>query len=201
MFLSTLASLKTRLRALRPSKKQKRKSTVPPSSDIPTEKAPTVAPTLVVSLPPPMDVRPEVRYERKMGDSELSYYLPSRANGVNDMCVFSATCRWPLELIASAQVSSSRFQSTKPHHDAREGARRLGDPPPKASVARGEGGDARLRRRPICVRTEISIENVELTLRLRYQPDASAQDAVKSADANLEYRTQTKDRESILFCI
>ena len=24
-------------------------------------------------------------YERKLGDSELSYYLPSRANGVNDM--------------------------------------------------------------------------------------------------------------------
>lgn len=27
------------------------------------------------------------RVERKLGDSELSYYLPSRADGVNDMCV------------------------------------------------------------------------------------------------------------------
>lgn len=27
------------------------------------------------------------RYERKMGESELAYYLPSRQNGVNDMCV------------------------------------------------------------------------------------------------------------------
>lgn len=26
-------------------------------------------------------------YERKMGDSELSYFLPSRENGVNDMRV------------------------------------------------------------------------------------------------------------------
>lgn len=26
------------------------------------------------------------RFERRMGDSELSYYLPSRADGVNDMC-------------------------------------------------------------------------------------------------------------------
>jgi hypothetical protein len=26
-----------------------------------------------------------IRHERLLGDSELSYYLPSRANGVNDM--------------------------------------------------------------------------------------------------------------------
>ena len=26
-------------------------------------------------------------YERRLGDSELSYYLPSRENGVNDMFV------------------------------------------------------------------------------------------------------------------
>lgn len=26
-------------------------------------------------------------YERPMGDSEQSYFLPSRADGVNDMCV------------------------------------------------------------------------------------------------------------------
>ena len=26
-------------------------------------------------------------YERKLGSNELSYYLPSRAEGVNDMCV------------------------------------------------------------------------------------------------------------------
>lgn len=36
---------------------------------------------------PTSDERVDVRYERKMGNSELSYYLPSRANGVNDMCV------------------------------------------------------------------------------------------------------------------
>jgi len=47
------------------------------------EKAPVV---VEVSSQHPSDGQPEVRYERKMGDCELSYYLPSRANGVNDMC-------------------------------------------------------------------------------------------------------------------
>ena len=32
----------------------------------------------------PLEGRP-ASYSRKLGDSELSYYLPSRANGVNDM--------------------------------------------------------------------------------------------------------------------
>ena len=41
------------------------------------------------------------------------------------------------------------------------------------------------------------IGNFRLTCILRYQPATSAGDAVKSADANLEYRTQTRDRESI----
>ena len=36
-------------------------------------------------VPPLTDDRPEVRYERKMGDSELSFYLLSRANGDYDM--------------------------------------------------------------------------------------------------------------------
>lgn len=28
-------------------------------------------------------------YERRMGDTELSYFLPSRQSGVNDMYVFA----------------------------------------------------------------------------------------------------------------
>ena len=28
-----------------------------------------------------------IYFERKMGDTELSYFLPSRESGVNDMCV------------------------------------------------------------------------------------------------------------------
>ena len=55
-------------------------SPVQSTSGILTEKAPEA------SLQPPSNDQPEVRYERKMGDTELSYYLPSRANGVNDMC-------------------------------------------------------------------------------------------------------------------
>ena len=149
MLQSTLASLKSRVRSLRLFKKQKRKSDVPvdSSSDTKTEKAPDVAPTLEVSLPPPIDIQTEVRYERKMGDSEVSYYLPSRANGVNDMCVlffFFFICRWSSELIFSTQVSPSRIQGAKLHNDARESARRLGNSPPKTSIARSDGGDARL---------------------------------------------------------
>lgn len=56
--------------------------------------------SLVVGLPSPAssdedlalgqaksDASGLVSYERKLGDSELSYYLPGRAAGVNDMCV------------------------------------------------------------------------------------------------------------------
>jgi hypothetical protein len=45
-------------------------------------------------FPASEDVSPEnsvkaesVCFERKMGDTELSYFLPSRQSGVNDMCV------------------------------------------------------------------------------------------------------------------
>lgn len=95
MFQPTLTLLKSGLKFLRSSKKQKRKSAAPAqsSSGIQPEKAPAVVPA--PETPPPTDAQPEVRYERKMGDSEVSYYLPSRANGVNDMyalpCFPSAT--------------------------------------------------------------------------------------------------------------
>ena len=35
--------------------------------------------------PPPVTVKGNLHYERPLGDSELTYYLQSRANGVNDM--------------------------------------------------------------------------------------------------------------------
>lgn len=35
---------------------------------------------------PTPDTSGPVSHERKLGDSELSYYLPGRAAGVNDMC-------------------------------------------------------------------------------------------------------------------
>jgi len=51
----------------------------------------------------------------------------------------------------------------------------------------------------LCERDDLPIGDTWLTppFPLRYRPPASAQDAVKSADANLEYRTQTGNRESI----
>lgn len=41
------------------------------------------------SLP---EEKPEICFERRLGDTELSYYLPSRAEGVNDMYL-SLSCR------------------------------------------------------------------------------------------------------------
>ncbi|KII94084.1 hypothetical protein PLICRDRAFT_415673 [Plicaturopsis crispa FD-325 SS-3] len=43
------------------------------------------------------------RYERKMGDSELSYYLPSRASGVNDMYLHLGF-RAPERMVRRARV-------------------------------------------------------------------------------------------------
>ena len=39
------------------------------------------------------DVFPDLEFERPLGETELSYFLPSREDGVNDMCVlFSLPC-------------------------------------------------------------------------------------------------------------
>lgn len=120
MFKSTLALLKSGLRSLRSSKKRKTKSIAPvqPTSDVPAEKAPVIiTPTPQIFASPPTDDQREARYERKMGDSELSYYLPSRANGVNDMyAILSPNADAMLELTFCVEVPSSRFQSTPTRH-------------------------------------------------------------------------------------
>ena len=43
-----------------------------------------------IPTPPPdspLTTKRALRVSRALGDSELSYFLPSRADGVNDMCV------------------------------------------------------------------------------------------------------------------
>ena len=40
-----------------------------------------------VSFRPKVSAQPSLLVERKMGETELSYFLPSRADGVNDMYV------------------------------------------------------------------------------------------------------------------
>lgn len=86
-----------------------------------------------------------VRYERKMGDSELSYYLPSRANGVNDMYRILLFSSSGLSLFLSTQVPSSRLQGANRPFETRESVRRVGHPPPTTPVTGSCGGDARLR--------------------------------------------------------
>lgn len=57
----------------------------PPLSD--DEKSPVVSPCSIPAVPSKSRSTSRSQYERKMGDTELSYYLPSRQTGVNDMYV------------------------------------------------------------------------------------------------------------------
>ncbi len=76
-------------------------------------------------------------FERKMGDTELSYYLPSRADGVNDMCVprFSTVSHSP-NLISRLKVLASYFHRPCISLYGRTHHRDLGSPPSPASPTR-----------------------------------------------------------------
>ncbi|KAI0778372.1 hypothetical protein BD413DRAFT_630739 [Trametes elegans] len=98
------------------------------------------------------------RYERKMGDTELSYFLPSRQSGVNDMYLH-------LGFKAPERVARRSRVSTV-------------------------WAILRLRHPLLCARAEMRDYD---DVRFIYDAPSSAQDAYCDADANLEYRTQTKD--------
>lgn len=49
-------------------------------------------------------VQQELSFERHLGDTELSYYLPSRGDGVNDMWVFKSSAAG--EILIHVQVST-----------------------------------------------------------------------------------------------
>jgi hypothetical protein len=57
-----------------------------------------------------VQVQEGLQYERKLGDSELSYYLPGRASGVNDMYVCPCLEAYTMALKA-LQVSSPGHKS------------------------------------------------------------------------------------------
>lgn len=125
----------------------------------------------------------------------------------------STTCSDPLVLIHPraldaycfcTQVSCPRLQGANSHHETREGTGRVGHPPAATPTARSFSGDARLRRCPIRVSGWLKITHGEILSPLippflppRYRPPASTEEAIKSADANLEYRTQPRHRASI----
>lgn len=46
---------------------------------------PNYAPREPSQVEPEPKLKGRARWERKMGDSELAYFLPSREDGVNDM--------------------------------------------------------------------------------------------------------------------
>ncbi|EIW64280.1 uncharacterized protein TRAVEDRAFT_68128 [Trametes versicolor FP-101664 SS1] len=98
------------------------------------------------------------RYERKMGDTELSYFLPSRQTGVNDMYLH------------------------------------LGFKAPERVARRSRVCTAwailRLRHPLLCARAELRDYD---DVRFIYDAPSSAEAAYSDADANLEYRAQTKD--------
>ncbi|EJF66868.1 hypothetical protein DICSQDRAFT_131140 [Dichomitus squalens LYAD-421 SS1] len=102
--------------------------------------------------------RATLRYERRMGDTELSYFLPSRQAGVNDMS---------LHLGFRAKESVAR-----------------------RSRVRAVWAILRMRHPLLCARAEMHDYD---DVRFVFDAPSSAQDALLSADANLEYRMQTKD--------
>ncbi|OSD03262.1 hypothetical protein PYCCODRAFT_1434677 [Trametes coccinea BRFM310] len=98
------------------------------------------------------------RYERKMGETELSYFLPSRQTGVNDMYLH-------LGFKAPERVTRRERVCTV-------------------------WAILRLRHPMLCARAEMrDYDDVRFT----YLAPTSAREAYDDADANLEYRIQTKD--------
>ncbi|KAI0652039.1 hypothetical protein C8Q79DRAFT_1005272 [Trametes meyenii] len=101
---------------------------------------------------------PKHRVERKMGETELSYFLPSRQTGVNDMYLH-------LGFKAPARV---------------------------AQRARVCTAWAILRQRHPLLSARAEMRDYD-DVRFIYDAPSSAEHAYRDADANLEYRTQSKD--------
>ncbi|THH33423.1 hypothetical protein EUX98_g750 [Antrodiella citrinella] len=93
-----------------------------------------------------------------MGETELSYYLPSRQTGVNDMYLHLGF-RGPEHLVAPARV-------------------------------RTVWAILRLRHPLLCTNVEMHAYD---DIRFVYDAPTSPEDLLKDAEANIEYRSQTKD--------
>ena len=85
----------------------------------------------------------DIIFERKLGDTELSYYLPSRQSGVNDMCGLKSRSICARRLTVM-QVPSSRLSRTSSAREALTRTDRMGHPPSSASAALRERPYARL---------------------------------------------------------
>ncbi|THV07508.1 hypothetical protein K435DRAFT_788427 [Dendrothele bispora CBS 962.96] len=110
------------------------------------------------------------RLERKLGDTEASYFLPSRENGVNDMYVF--TVPLPLRRVyLHLGFRASAFLMNR------------------QSIALVW---SILRIRHPLLASSVEMHDYE-DVRFVYAPPSSPEDALKLAELNLEYRTQTKD--------
>ncbi|KZT30818.1 hypothetical protein NEOLEDRAFT_1144356 [Neolentinus lepideus HHB14362 ss-1] len=82
----------------------------PPQSEFKLASAPKSVPNMSIEegftgLSGPQDTVKRVEYERKLGDSETSYFLPSRASGVNDMYLHLGF-KAPEHLATRARVSA-----------------------------------------------------------------------------------------------
>ena len=86
-------------------------------------------------------------YERQLGETEVSYFLPSREDGVNDMWVIIVVVRLRfICLIFARQVSSPRFSCLPECSSTKQGFFGVGHPQTQASVARIKRGDEWLSR-------------------------------------------------------
>lgn len=106
--------------------------------------------TNVPSTQPSLPTSPHV--ERKLGDNEISYFLPSRESGVNDMYVCHLGMGWKVpNYWTPSQVSTSRISCPEPSSWAESCIASLGNYAPKTPTARVQGKDEWLWRRSIPV--------------------------------------------------
>jgi hypothetical protein len=136
-------------------------------------------------------------YERKLGDTEVSYYLQGRATGVNDMFVLLARGGFSQSVYpAERQVPSSGIQVSQALCASAQSARCMGHFKDATSAFGIERGDARLRRYQICVCLPYQGQEscrTPLILWSSFHPPASPEAALAEAESQLDYQQKGKD--------
>ncbi|KAI0308149.1 hypothetical protein B0F90DRAFT_124131 [Multifurca ochricompacta] len=126
-----------------------------------------------------------VHYERKLGDSELSYYLPGRATGVNDMYLHLGF-RSPERIMLCPRVC------------AVWAIMRMRHPLLASKIVMRDYDDVRFVYVPSRVETNADpiMPRIPYSLRRtanRFHPPPSPEEALAEAGSQLEYRQQSKD--------
>jgi hypothetical protein len=123
-----------------------------PSPELSDEEVPNPkGQDMATSDTPDRQVNGSPYYERQLGESEVSYYLQSRATGVNDMFVIPASRGPPFTYLAERQVSPFGIQVSDAPCASPQGTRCLGHIKDASPPDGFPCGNAKLRRHQICV--------------------------------------------------